>query len=87
MKPDAYRQQLDAYTSALKRLGIDVGEASIVQVRQNDAGYGEQVEWLDFPSHRANRGLSDAEWKGLDFLQDAATQTAWRSLWPQGAGS
>jgi ATP-dependent helicase/nuclease subunit A len=37
LKPDAYRQQLDAYTSALRRLGIDVGEASIVQVRQNDA--------------------------------------------------
>jgi len=37
LKPDAYRQQLDAYTSALRRLGIDVGEASIVQVRQSDA--------------------------------------------------
>ena len=37
LKPDAYRQQLDAYTSALKKLGIDVGEASIVQVRQNEA--------------------------------------------------
>lgn len=37
LKPDAYRQQLDAYTSALRRLGIDVGEASIVQVRQNEA--------------------------------------------------
>ena len=36
LKPDAYRQQLDAYTSALRRLGINVGEASVVQVRQNE---------------------------------------------------
>jgi ATP-dependent helicase/nuclease subunit A len=37
LKQDAYRQQLDAYKSALSKLGIDVGEASIVQVRKSDA--------------------------------------------------
>jgi hypothetical protein len=46
----------------------------------------DRVEWLDFPVRPAGSAPTDAEWKGLDFLTDADTLTAWRGYWPQGAG-
>lgn len=45
-----------------------------------------QIEWLDF-GFDVNSPWHDAEWKGLDFLQeDFALQTSWGEYWPQGAG-
>lgn len=46
----------------------------------------DDVEWLDCPTNAGTEGLRDAEWKGLDFVEDAVIQQAWRQFWPQGAG-
>lgn len=43
------------------------------------------VEWLDFPRRETNRS-ADAEWKGLDFIDDVEVQKAWGSFWPQHSG-
>ena len=44
------------------------------------------IDWLDF-GFDANSPGQDAEWKGLDFLNDDDDlQKAWHAYWPQGAG-
>lgn len=49
-------------------------------------GVSGSVDWLDYPFERSKKWM-DAEWKGLDFLQDQpSVQAAWRAFWPQGAG-
>ncbi|MBA2305389.1 MAG: hypothetical protein H0W08_22540 [Acidobacteria bacterium] len=45
-----------------------------------------RVDWLDFPTQHPDRGRIDAEWKGLDFLNDPVIQTEWREIWPHRAG-
>jgi hypothetical protein len=50
------------------------------------ANGADSVEWLDFPVRPGGAAHTDAEWKGLDFLEDAEIRSAWREFWPQGAG-
>jgi hypothetical protein len=44
---------------------------------------GTLVEWLDF-GFDPGQVWPDAEWRGLDFAEDAALEAAWRAWWPQG---
>jgi hypothetical protein len=46
---------------------------------------GDRVEWLDF-HFDPSQVWPDGERRGLDFVEDAALQAAWREWWPQGRG-
>jgi hypothetical protein len=48
-------------------------------------GMGETIDWLDF-HFAADKSGTDAEWKGLDFLEDKYLQNDWTEFWPQGRG-
>lgn len=45
------------------------------------------IRWLDFPaSDKPGLGRRIQEWKGLDFIDDAAVKAEWAAFWPQHAG-
>jgi hypothetical protein len=46
---------------------------------------GEVLGWLDF-HFDPGQVWPDGERKGIDFVDDAAVQAAWRAWWPQGSG-
>jgi hypothetical protein len=46
---------------------------------------GEVLGWLDF-HFDPGQVWPDGERKGIDFVEDAAVQAAWRAWWPQGSG-
>jgi hypothetical protein len=46
---------------------------------------GALLEWLDF-HFDPSQVWPDGERRGLDFVDDAAVQAAWRAWWPQGRG-
>lgn len=46
---------------------------------------GTVLEWLDF-HFDPSQVWPDGERRGLDFVDDAAVQAAWRAWWPQGRG-
>src|ERR1041385_2985443 len=42
---------------------------------------GEAIEWWDFHFDRKER-YRDAEWKGLDFIDEPAVKKEWANFWP-----
>jgi hypothetical protein len=57
-----------------------------LNARVMDLTGADRVEWLDYPIRSGDDTRRDEEWKGLDFIADAAVTDAWREFWPQGAG-
>jgi hypothetical protein len=43
---------------------------------------GERIKWLDFQFSPQNT-WQDAEWKGIDFLQNDVLNAYWKEYWPQ----